>query len=121
MHDDDCEKNEGGTCTCDRFIQIARSRMLAHLAERGIDVSIHEDTCDIRLSGNCDCEVGRPERELRNARVLRMWELMRKHTKSQLLSMAFAGGLMNYNSPAKWSKQEIASVVADQQLPTPRG
>ena len=44
-----------------------------------------------------------------------MHELMRKHTKAELLRMAFAGGLLNYNNPAKWRKDEIAAVVADQQ------
>ncbi|MEV6503408.1 hypothetical protein [Streptomyces prunicolor] len=35
------------------------------------------------------------------ARVQRMNELMRKHTKAELLRMAYAGGLVNHNSPAK--------------------
>jgi len=51
-----------------------------------------------------------------NARVARMHELMRKHTKPQLLAMAFAGGLADCNQPARWSKQEIAGAVAEQQL-----
>lgn len=44
-----------------------------------------------------------------------MYELMRRHTKAQLLKMAFAGGLVDFNSPAKWTKQEIAAVVAEQE------
>jgi hypothetical protein len=44
-----------------------------------------------------------------------MHELMRKHTKAELLRMAFAGGLVDYNSPAKWRKDEIAATVADQE------
>lgn len=51
-----------------------------------------------------------------NARVTRMHELMRKHSKATLLRMAFAGGLADYNQPARWSKQEIAAVVAEQQF-----
>lgn len=47
--------------------------------------------------------------------VQRMHELMRKHTKAQLLRMAFAGGLVDFNSPGKWRKDEIAAVVAEQQ------
>ena len=47
------------------------------------------------------------------ARMSRMNELMRKHTKAELLRMAYAGGLVNYNSPAKWRKDEIASTVVD--------
>lgn len=47
--------------------------------------------------------------------VQRMHELMRKHTKAQLLKMAFAGGLTDFNSPHKWRKDEIAAVVADQE------
>lgn len=43
-------------------------------------------------------------------------ELMRKHTKPQLLSMAFAGGLVDHNQPARWRKDEIVAVVADQKL-----
>lgn len=46
----------------------------------------------------------------------RRWALERKHTKAQLLSMAFAGGLADYNSPSRWRKEEIALVVAEQQL-----
>ncbi|MFB0620881.1 Helicase associated domain protein [Streptomyces sp. AGS-58] len=47
------------------------------------------------------------------ARVQRMNELMRKHTKAELLRMAYAGGLVNHNSPEKWRKDEIASAVVD--------
>lgn len=48
-----------------------------------------------------------------SARARRMNELMRKHTKAELLRMAYAGGLMPYNNPEKWSKDEIASTVVD--------
>lgn len=47
--------------------------------------------------------------------VQRMHELTRKHTKAQLLDMAFAGGLVDFNSPAQWRKDEIAAVVAEQE------
>ena len=47
--------------------------------------------------------------------VQRMHELMRKHTKAELLKMAFAGGLVDYNSPAQWRKDEIAATVVDQE------
>ena len=47
--------------------------------------------------------------------VQRMHELMRTHTKAQLLEMAFAGGLVDFNDPRKWHKDEIASVVAEQE------
>lgn len=49
------------------------------------------------------------------ANVQRMHELMRKHTKAQLLKMAFDGGLVDFNSPAKWRKDEIAATVAEQE------
>ncbi len=49
-------------------------------------------------------------------RGTRMRELMRKYSKSQLLAMAFDGGLADFNQPAKWTKQELASTVADQQI-----
>lgn len=97
------------------------SRMLAYLAERKVDLSPHSDDCDIIISGNCDCAVTAMERELQEARVQRTYALMRNHTKQQLLRMAFAGGLVDFNSPAKWSKQELASTVADQQLPRKAG
>ncbi|MEU9671509.1 hypothetical protein AB0E25_39420 [Streptomyces bobili] len=42
-----------------------------------------------------------------------MNELMRNHTKAELLRMAYAGGLVNHNSPEKWRKDEIASAVVD--------
>jgi hypothetical protein len=38
---------------------------------------------------------------------------MRKHTKAELLRMAYAGGLVKHNSPEKWRKDEIASAVVD--------
>ncbi|MFF8391838.1 helicase associated domain-containing protein, partial [Cellulosimicrobium funkei] len=49
-------------------------------------------------------------------RVERMSELMRNHTKAELLRMAYAGGLVNHNSPEKWRKDEIASAVVDIEL-----
>lgn len=50
-----------------------------------------------------------------NARTARIHELMRKHSKAQLLRMAYASGLTGYNRPAEWTKQEIATSVADQE------
>ena len=50
-----------------------------------------------------------------NARVARVHELTRKHSKNRLLTMAFAGGLADANNPAGWTKQELASVVEDQE------
>ncbi|AZM57364.1 hypothetical protein DMA15_36420 [Streptomyces sp. WAC 01529] len=41
---------------------------------------------------------------------------MRNHTKAELLRMAYAGGLVNHNSPEKWRKDEIASAVVDIEL-----
>lgn len=35
------------------------------------------------------------------ARMSRKNKLMRKHTKAELLRMAYAGGLVNHNSPEK--------------------
>ncbi|MER6105149.1 hypothetical protein ABT115_23235 [Streptomyces sp. NPDC001832] len=60
----------------------------------------------------------REERETQAARgwrtrAQRMNELMRNHTKAELLRMAYAGGLVNHNSPEKWRKDEIASAVVD--------
>ncbi|MFE9769414.1 Helicase associated domain protein [Streptomyces sp. NPDC005808] len=52
------------------------------------------------------------------ARARRMNELMRKHTKAELLRMAYAGGLVNHNSPEKWRKDEIASTVVDTEFRT---
>ncbi|MFF8195731.1 hypothetical protein ACF05L_33815 [Streptomyces bobili] len=42
-----------------------------------------------------------------------MNELMRNHAKADLLRMAYAGGLVNRNSPEKWRKEAIASTVVD--------
>ncbi|MGW7359997.1 hypothetical protein ACWGI0_26060 [Streptomyces sp. NPDC054802] len=50
------------------------------------------------------------------ARMSRKNELMHKHTKAELLHMAYAGGLVNHNSPEKWRKDEIASTVVDLEL-----
>lgn len=47
------------------------------------------------------------------ARARRMNELVRKHTKAELLRMAYAGGLVPHNNPEKWRKDEIASTVVD--------
>ncbi|WP_079040260.1 DEAD/DEAH box helicase [Streptomyces prasinus] len=51
-------------------------------------------------------------------RVRRMNELMRNHTKAELLRMAYEGGLVRHNSPDKWRKDEIASTVVDIELRT---
>ncbi|GAB3006951.1 hypothetical protein GCM10023080_085880 [Streptomyces pseudoechinosporeus] len=60
------------------------------------------------------------ERETQAARgkerVRRMNELMRNHTKAELLHMAYAGGLVRHNSPEQWRKDEIASTVVDIEL-----
>ncbi|GCB53457.1 hypothetical protein SNL152K_10814 [Streptomyces sp. NL15-2K] len=60
------------------------------------------------------------ERETQAARgrtrAQRMNELMRSHTKAELLPMACAGGLVNHNSPEKWRKDEIASAMVDIEL-----
>jgi hypothetical protein len=57
------------------------------------------------------------ERETQAARVRaraqRMNHLMRNHTKAELLRTAYAGGLVNNNSPEKWRKDDIASAVVD--------
>jgi hypothetical protein len=55
-----------------------------------------------------------------------MNELMRNHTKVELLRMACEGGLVRHNSPDKWRKDEIASTVVDIELraaaqPAPAG
>ena len=52
------------------------------------------------------------------ARMQRMNELMRNHTKAQLLRMAYAGGLVPYNNPEKWRKDETASTVVDTEFRT---
>lgn len=46
----------------------------------------------------------------------RLTELTQKHTKAELLRMAYAGGLVRHNSPEKWRKNEIASAVVDNEL-----
>ncbi|MFJ8795582.1 Helicase associated domain protein [Streptomyces sp. NPDC102462] len=57
------------------------------------------------------------EREAEAARGLaRMNELMRNHTKAELLRMAYAGGLVRHNSPEQWRKDEVASAVVDIEL-----
>ncbi|MEV0226770.1 hypothetical protein [Streptomyces sp. NPDC050704] len=52
------------------------------------------------------------------ARMQRMNEPMRNHTKAELLRMAYAGGLVPYNNPAKWRKDENASTVVDTEFRT---
>ncbi|MEU0061493.1 hypothetical protein [Streptomyces sp. NPDC006334] len=42
-----------------------------------------------------------------------MNELVREHTKADLLCMACAGGLVNHHSPEKWRKDDIATAVVD--------
>lgn len=51
----------------------------------------------------------------RNARVTRVHELMRQHTKAQLLCQAREGGLLDFNNPAAWTKQELAATVEEQE------
>jgi hypothetical protein len=51
----------------------------------------------------------------RNAQVARVHELTRQHTKAQLLRKALNGGLVNFNNPAGWTKQELAIVVEEQE------
>jgi hypothetical protein len=51
----------------------------------------------------------------RNAQVARVHELTRQHTKAQLLRKAREGGLVDYNNPAAWTKQELAAVVEEQE------
>lgn len=50
------------------------------------------------------------------ARMKRLAELTRKHTKAELLRIAYAGGQVRHNSPEQWRKDEIASAVVDQEL-----
>ncbi|WP_055637198.1 DEAD/DEAH box helicase [Streptomyces griseoruber] len=52
------------------------------------------------------------------ARMQRINELVRNHTKAELLRMAYAGGLVPYNNPEKWRKDEIASTVVDTEFRT---
>jgi hypothetical protein len=42
-------------------------------------------------------------------------------TKAELLRIAYAGGLVNHNSPEKWRKEEIASAVVNNELPVRTG
>ncbi|MFD4529491.1 hypothetical protein ACFWP7_37430 [Streptomyces sp. NPDC058470] len=52
--------------------------------------------------GNTMTEEGRDAQAARSrARVQRMNELMHNHTKAELPRMAYAGGLVNHNSPEK--------------------
>ncbi|MET9183245.1 hypothetical protein ABZX88_34300 [Kitasatospora aureofaciens] len=48
-----------------------------------------------------------------DAKVDRIHELMRKHTKPELLHMAYSLGLAPANSPEEWRKDEIATTVAE--------
>lgn len=50
-----------------------------------------------------------------NARTTRIHQLTRKHSKTALLHMAYAGGLADHNQPATWSKQELAAEIARQE------
>ncbi|MFJ3496877.1 hypothetical protein ACIPPJ_25250 [Streptomyces sp. NPDC086091] len=52
------------------------------------------------------------------ARMQRINELMRNHTRAELLRMAYAGGLVPYNNPEKRRKDEIAATVVDTELRT---
>ncbi|GAA1291682.1 hypothetical protein GCM10009579_65950 [Streptomyces javensis] len=66
----------------------------------------------------CQCRgdnMAEKERQVME-RVRRIHELMRNHTKAELLRMAYAGGLVNHNSPEQWRKEEIASAVMDSEL-----
>ncbi|MFH8470626.1 hypothetical protein [Streptomyces sp. NPDC017991] len=58
------------------------------------------------------------EEERQVARMQRINELVRNHTKAELLRMAYAGGLIPYNNPEKWSKDEIASTIVDTEFRT---
>ncbi|MEU8516338.1 hypothetical protein AB0C76_32865 [Kitasatospora sp. NPDC048722] len=49
----------------------------------------------------------------RAARVARIHELMRKHTKPELLRQAYALGLARANAPEQWRKDEIATTLAE--------
>ncbi|MFJ1562368.1 helicase, partial [Streptomyces mirabilis] len=72
------------------------------------------DVQEDRAQGDAMTEEERETQVARDgARVQRMTELMRKHTKAELLRMAYVGGLVNHNSPEKWRKDEIASAVVD--------
>ncbi|MEV7197968.1 hypothetical protein AB0N81_40170 [Streptomyces sp. NPDC093510] len=58
------------------------------------------------------------EEERRAARGTARMQRMRTHTKAELLRMAYAGGLVPYNNPEKWRKDEIASTVVDTEFRT---
>lgn len=51
-----------------------------------------------------------------NARVQRVHELTRNHTKAQLLAIVLTAGTTGLHHPAGWTKQELATTVADQEL-----
>jgi hypothetical protein len=51
----------------------------------------------------------------RTAQGARMHELMRKHTKPQLLRMVLAAGTTGKHHPSTWTKQELAGEVARQE------
>ncbi|MFD8915978.1 Helicase associated domain protein [Streptomyces sp. NPDC059575] len=65
---------------------------------------------------NQDEKLAQEKRETGTERVRRMNELMRNHTKVELLHMAYAGGLVRHNSPERWRKDEVASTVVDIEL-----
>ncbi|MGW0836586.1 Helicase associated domain protein [Streptomyces prunicolor] len=76
-------------------------------------------TQDDHDQGDTVTEEGRENQAAQgSARVRRMNELMRNHTKAELLRMAYAGGLVPYNNPEKWRKDEIASTVVDTEFRT---
>ncbi|WP_145887642.1 DEAD/DEAH box helicase [Streptomyces sp. BK340] len=75
---------------------------------------------------NQEAELAQEKRETGKERVRRMNELMRNHTKAELLRMAYAGGLVRHNSPERWRKDEVASNIVDIELraaaqPNPAG
>jgi hypothetical protein len=55
------------------------------------------------------------ESSARVARVARVYEMMRKHTKQQLLRMVLNAGTQGMHHPSTWTKQELASAVEDQE------
>lgn len=46
-----------------------------------------------------------------NARVARVYELMRKNSKAQLLRMVLDAGTQGAHHPSTWTKQELAGEV----------
>jgi hypothetical protein len=59
------------------------------------------------------------ERQANIARIARMHrvnELVRYHTKDTLLSMAYDGGLSRDERPEKWRKEGVANAIVDIEL-----